>query len=338
MAPAISLGIRLPPCASPVVLGDAASLAEQAGFDSVWLPDSQLLWREAFMSLAIVADRTERVTIGPAVTNFETRHPTVLASAVRTLQDLAPGRVRVAVGTGNSALAGLGFRPSTRARMTEQIGDLRRLLTGGGDAERQPVLRDAHGPAPIFIAANGPNNLEMAGALGDGVILLAGVSDAAVGRALTLVERGAAGSGRQLGDLHVVVTSYCIVTDDVERSARQLKPICLTIAQTGGADMLRDAGIDIEPPARLPYVEPDLLHAADWEHAVEVASGWVSDAAAVRFAEEYCLVGSAADIARRLMAVGELGVDSVLLQHAGSYDLPWQLIDDVATGVVPLLA
>lgn len=338
MTDTIQLGIRLPPCDSPAVLADAARRAEQAGFDSVWLPDSQLLWRESFMSLALVADRTERVTVGPAVTNFETRHPTVLASAIRTLQDLAPGRVRVGIGTGNSALAGIGTRPSTRARVTEQLAELRRLLDGQGDPEHEPVLRDAHGRVPIYVAANGPKNLEMAGALGDGVILLAGVSDAALERALTLAGAGAASSGRRLGDLDVTVTSYCIVTDDPERAARQLKPVCLTIAQTGGAAVLRQAGIEIDPPERLPYVEPDLLHAADWERAVTVASEWVSDAAALRFAQEYCLVGTPAQIADRLRAVAARGVDSVLLQHVGSYDLPWQLIHDVATGVAPLLA
>jgi 5,10-methylenetetrahydromethanopterin reductase len=84
-------------------------------------------------------------------------------------------------------------------------------------------------------------------------------------------------------------------------------------------------------------VYPDLVHAEDWEAAVRICSAWVSDEAAVRFAEEFCLVGTAEAISERLRALHDAGVDEVLLQHVGSYDPPTELIETVGASVLPEL-
>ncbi|WP_018533479.1 MULTISPECIES: hypothetical protein [unclassified Streptomyces] len=84
-------------------------------------------------------------------------------------------------------------------------------------------------------------------------------------------------------------------------------------------------------------VYPDLVHAEDWDAAVKVASAWVDDAAALRFAEEFCLFGTADEIARRLRALRADGVSGVFLQHVGSYDPPTDLIEAVGASVLPAL-
>ena len=60
----------------------SARLAEDHGFDSIGIPDSQSLWRELYLSLSVVANATSKVRIGPMVTNAITRHPAVAASAI----------------------------------------------------------------------------------------------------------------------------------------------------------------------------------------------------------------------------------------------------------------
>ena len=125
------------------------------------------------------------------------------------------------------------------------------------------------------------------------------------------------------------------MTDDVERAARQLKPVCASIAQNGGAKSLALSGIELDVPDHIDGVYPDLVHAEDWDSAVEICSQWISDEAAAVFARTFCLFGTAKEIAARLRQLGEAGVHRVYLQHVGSYDMPHELIETVGRSVLP---
>lgn len=332
----VRLGLRLPPCRPVREVAAAAHRAEELGFDEVWLPDSQLLWRDVFPTAAAALECTGRVTVGTAVTNVVTRHPAVVASAARTVAEIAPGRFALGVGVGNSSVVPVGLRPSTSAELRERLGAVRALLDGGEVDFNgvQARLRDPI-PVPLHVAASGPRNLRLAGGVADGVILLSGVAPALLAAAAGEVRKGAAEAGRPDPDL--TVSAFCCVTDDVERDARQLKPICLQIARDGGARALALAGIRVDVPNALPRVYPDLVHAEDWDAAVRACDAFVSDAAAARFAREFCLFGTAAEIAERLRAVRAVGATAVFLQHVGSYTLPEELMERVACAVLPLL-
>ena len=330
----MKVGLRIPPCAAVGEIAALAAEAERAGFDEAWFPDSQLLWRDVFAVASAAAAATSRITLGTAVTNVVTRHPAVVASAARTVAELAPGRFVLGVGVGDSAVAPVGLRPSTGAELRERLTVVRDLLAGrdvdfGGVTSR---LRDPV-EVPIHLAASGPRNLRLAGELADGAILLSGVSPAPLAAASERVHEGAVAAGRER--VPMTVSAFCRVTDDVERDARELKPICARIAQNGGAAFLAIAGVHVDVPGRLPGVYPDLVHAEHWDAAVRACDLYVSDAAAAAFAREFCLYGTAAEIVDRISAVQEAGADAVLLQHVGSYDLPRALLADVADQVLP---
>jgi 5,10-methylenetetrahydromethanopterin reductase len=328
----VRFGIRIPPCHRVDRIAETAARADRLGFDAVWLPDSQLLWRDVFASLAVVAMRTERVHLGTAVTNLATRHPAVVASAARTIAELAPGRFRLGIGVGDSSVEPVGLVKTTQAELRAGLKVIRTLLAGQevdfGTARSR--LRDPGPSFPTYLAASGPRNLSLAGELADGVILLSGVSPATLASSLEQVRVGAEAAGRRLQDLDVVVSTYAHVTDDVERDARLLKPICATIAHNGGIPFLAAAGVHVDTPVRVDAVYPDLIHAEDWDLAVERSSAWVSDEAAVRFAEGFCLFGDAGQIRDRLAAAAAAGAASFLVQHVGSYTLPTELMEAFA--------
>src|SRR5207248_1428992 len=135
----------------------------------------------------------------------------------------------------------------------------------------------------------------------------------------------------------ITVSAFCRVTDSVRRDARELKPVCLSIAANGGAAFLAEAGVRVRMPERLPQLRPDLLHAESWESAVRACESFVDDDAAEVFARRFCLFGAAGEIAARLTELSRSGVSAVLLQHVGSYDLPQQLVADFAGRVRPVL-
>jgi 5,10-methylenetetrahydromethanopterin reductase len=358
----IRIGLRIPPCAPAPVLADLAAQAERAGFDEVWFPDSQLLWRDVFAVAASAAQATTRIGLGTAVTNVLTRHPSVLASAARTVGELAPGRFVLGVGVGDSAVSTVGLRPATGAQLREHLRTVRELLAGktvefGGAASR---LRDPGPDVPIYLAASGPRNLRLAGELADGAILLSGVAPDALAAATARVREGAqaAAQGAQGAQgtedaqeaeeadrqaeprpgqdrVPMTVSAFCRVTDDVPRDARELKPICARIAQNGGASFLALAGVHVEVPEHVPGIYPDLVHAENWSAAVAACADYVSDEAAAAFARRFCLYGTPSEIARQLADVHAAGADAVCLQHVGSYDLPEALLTDVANHLLP---
>ncbi|GGZ64107.1 LLM class flavin-dependent oxidoreductase [Streptomyces bluensis] len=339
----LRVGVRVPPCDRADRVVETVRRAERLGFDDVWFPDSQLLWRDVFTTLTAAALGTERIGLGTAVTNLATRHPAVVASASRSVAELAPGRFTLGLGVGNSSVGPIGLRQTTSAAMREGLGMLRALLDGRewefsvSENTVRSRLRDPRPEVPLHLAASGPKNLRLAGEVADGVILLSGVSPRTLQGATARVREGAEAAGRNAGTIPLTVSAYCAVTDDIEAEARRIKPICASIAQNGGAPFLALAGIDVQVPATIGGVYPDLVHAEDWDAAVDICSAWISDEAAVRFAEEFCLFGTAEHITERLRALHTTGVTGVFLQHVGSYDPPTDLIEAVGTLVLPAL-
>ncbi|WP_210588587.1 LLM class flavin-dependent oxidoreductase [Streptomyces sp. GESEQ-35] len=336
----LRVGVRVPPCDRADRVLETVRRAEELGFDDVWFPDSQLLWRDVFTTLTVAALGTERIGLGTAVTNLATRHPAVVASAARSVAELAPGRFTLGLGVGNSSVGPVGLRQTTSAAMRAGLSMVRALLDGEEwdfDGRAVSRLRDPRPEVPLHLAASGPKNLRLAGEIADGVILLSGVSPRTLDSATARVREGAEAAGRTAEDLPLTVSAFCAVTDDIEAEARLLKPICASIAQNGGAPFLALAGIDVDVPSSVEGVYPDLVHAEDWQAAVDICSAWISDEATVRFAEEFCLLGTAEHITSRLRALASAGVTGVFLQHVGSYDPPTELIEAVGSHVLPAL-
>lgn len=336
----VRVGIRVPPCVSTTELADFAADVERRGFDRLYVPDSQTLWRDAFLTLYAAALRTSTLGLSTAVSNVVTRHPSVVAGLVRSIDEVAPGRFTLGLGVGHSSIEPIGLRPSTGAELRAGVEQVRRLVRGEEVAYGPATarLRDPRTDGvPVQIAATGPKNLRLAGEIADGVIMLSGVGEAPLRRAIEHVHDGARAAGRDPEALQVTVSAHAMVTDDLERDARILKPVVATLASRGGRNALLAAGIDVEAPAEVPEVSPDLIHAEDWDLAVEVSSRWVTDADAVVFAREFCLFGTAEEIRDRLEVVRGVGVTDVFLQHVGSWDLPETLVSTVGARLLPLL-
>src|SRR6202158_3725156 len=103
---------------------------ESAGFDGAGILDSQMLSRATFVVLGQAATHTPRLELFPAVTNPFTRHASVLASAIQTVEDMAPGRIKCVIGTGYSSASTIGRKPATLAEMRACIGAVKALLAG----------------------------------------------------------------------------------------------------------------------------------------------------------------------------------------------------------------
>src|SRR5262249_52334123 len=110
-----------------------AKLAEDLGFDTVWITDSHLICRELWVTLAAGAPGASRIRLGAGVTVPHTRHWSVAASATASLEELAPGRVLLGIGTGGSSAETMGLSVQRAARLATldtMVTSIRRLLAG----------------------------------------------------------------------------------------------------------------------------------------------------------------------------------------------------------------
>jgi len=196
----VKLSCSFPP--GPRVV-EYAQLAEQLGYARVWLYDSPLLYPDVWMTLARIADATQRIGIGPAVLVPSLRHVAVQAAAIATLEAQAPRRVAVAIGTGFTGRRLLGKPPLAWRAVEEYLRALRGLLRGEEPIVDGTPLRLLHGDGfapprpigvPILVAANGPRGLGVARELGDGVLALAdppaGFAWCALARSGTVLDPG----------------------------------------------------------------------------------------------------------------------------------------------------
>lgn len=170
-----------------------AQAAEHAGARWIGVADA-FWWRDVWMLLDRVADATERIELGPAMTNPYMRHRFHTAAALATLQEMAPGRVFCGVAAGGSevtAAAGISRRDAA-ARVTELVAFLREVAGSGTlDATSGRGLDVGLDPVPILMAGRGDQMMRAAGALADRVLLWA-IPASDLRRSVALVRDGAA--------------------------------------------------------------------------------------------------------------------------------------------------
>ena len=180
-------------------LSHTARVAEHHGFDLIGLGDSQSVARELYASLSVVAQATSRIRLGPTVTNLQTRHPAVTASAIATVDEVSEGRAFLGLGSGDSSVYSLGLGATPLRRLREGIVCVRALLSGepcewdGAECQVHWLRRSV----PILLT------LRAAGELADGVILGGGIDQSSVATAMRNIEAGLERSGRSRADLEV---------------------------------------------------------------------------------------------------------------------------------------
>jgi 5,10-methylenetetrahydromethanopterin reductase len=193
-----------------VTTGEAIALAQRAvdaGARSLWVAE-HLGYREAIATCMAFAMKAPGPMLVPTAVSPYLWHPTPTAMAMATLDEVAPGRAAIAVGVGNPLFLQESGRAVERpVRAMRQFTEALRKLWDGeavhvdGEFVTLAGARLAFKPSapiPIYIAAMGPDMLRLAGRIGDGVVLSAGLSTATVRASIALCAEGAARDGRDL--------------------------------------------------------------------------------------------------------------------------------------------
>ncbi|MGH3660753.1 MAG: LLM class flavin-dependent oxidoreductase [Micromonosporaceae bacterium] len=206
---------------------ELARRTEEIGIDRIGVPDTQASqYRECYVTLTHMFASTERVEGGPVVSNPLTRHPAVSAAAIASADELSGGRGFISLATGDTGVFNLGMRPAKLAQLEEYALVLRDLFdTGrawyqGSDIRLKWVRRKV----PIYLAADGPKALRLAGKVADGAIVGAGFTEEMVPLVQQYLREGAEQSGRSLDDLDVWYMSRAAVADRREDALKLVLP------------------------------------------------------------------------------------------------------------------
>jgi 5,10-methylenetetrahydromethanopterin reductase len=199
-----------------------AKRAEDLGYDGIFVGESHLSSIDSFQTLATCAMLTNRVLLGIAVTNMVFRHPTVLAGAAASLNEISNGRALLGLGTGDGPVYSQGRKATPLAQFEPGVKMIRDLVRG--KAIDLPTGRVALGfnvrPVPIYVSAEGPKGLRLAGRVADGVILGTGFDLRVLEWARHRIFEGTQEAGRSPNDSGLIVAGMLCVSDDGKEARR----------------------------------------------------------------------------------------------------------------------
>jgi 5,10-methylenetetrahydromethanopterin reductase len=307
---AVTFGITYLAADPPKQFIDLVRLAEDSGFDYVWVAATSLYARDVYAYLTLGALHTRRVRLGPNCTHPYTRHPAINFNIVATIDELSHGRAVMNLGAGGGTMKELGYKVAPLRDVRDMIMLGRKLFSGQAiedSVQGLPVkgakLRFAvRKDLPIYVTASGPRMLQLAGELCDGVVFMAGVDTDCVRYAVENVKSGAESAGRQVTELDIA----CCVFGALGEDRTQARDACRAIAAWF---------VQSQPN----YVEVAGIPKAQAEAIREAFSGSAhgpeSKRAAALVTEEmidkFTLAGNAADFRARIEQVLETGVQHI---------------------------
>lgn len=213
---AIRFGVGFAPNTDARRVIETAQLAEKLGYDIFWITDSHMAGREALAMLGALAVSTERIHLGPGVSHLAGRHPTVIASGMTTLDELAPGRIRLGIGVGDSGPLNLGVPRTSLRDLESAVTAIHALMHGETVPNERHALKLAFGApernVPIFVASSGEKTQRMAGRVADGALISG--EPGQLKRGIENVRAGEAEAGRAPGSTRILLWTTVSVDDD----------------------------------------------------------------------------------------------------------------------------
>jgi 5,10-methylenetetrahydromethanopterin reductase len=289
-----------------------ASLAEHAGFEMLGIVDSQSVSADVHVALAVAAQSTARIRLGPAVTNPITRHPVVTANAMATLDRLSGGRAFLGLGGGDSAVFTLGLRPARLAELERSALDLQALTAG------RRVVRDGHPTQikgatrqlPLYLAVDGPRAHQLAGRIADGAFIGSGLTAPEVATSRAQIAAGARAAGRDPDAIDTWWLVKANVADSREAAVEEIKG---TLVASGNRVFRA-----VAPPSELRAAVERIHHGYDpLAHSAldAAANGRLSDGALLTsyLAERFAIAGTPDDCVAQVDRAVRAGAGQLLL-------------------------
>ncbi|MEM2739190.1 MAG: 5,10-methylenetetrahydromethanopterin reductase [Candidatus Bathyarchaeia archaeon] len=305
--------------------------AERLGFDYVWVTDHYNN-RNVFTTLTATAIYTRSIKLGIGVTNPYIRHPAATASATASLAEIAPDRVALGIGAGDRATLegiGIGIVKPLQA-MKESVYMIRELLAG------RPVSLDGsifkvksaslnfrcRSYIPIYIGAQGPQMLSLAGEIGDGVLINASHPED-FKHAIGYVRMGVEKSSRDIKSVDIAAYTAFSVADDEARAVEASRQVVAFIVAGSPETVLERHHIDLELASRI----RGLIVSGRFDEAFKSVTMDMIDA--------FSVSGSPSSVAKRVEECLKAGVTQFVVGSPIGPQ-PYEAIKIISSKIMPI--
>jgi len=229
--------------------------AEKLGYDSIWITD-HFNNRNVYVSLSFIANYTDHIKLGPGVTNPYLIHPVITAQSVASLNEVAPGRVLCGIGAGDkTTLEMLGVTmKSPLTAMRESVELIKKQLDREKGAYEGKMFQALPGSRfnfkvktgiPIYIGAQGPKMLQLAGEIGNGALINASHPDD-IKRAVGLISKGAKKAEKTVDEVDIAAYTSFSIADDRQKAMKSVAPVVAYIVAGSPSFILEKHDISIE--------------------------------------------------------------------------------------------
>ena len=298
----------------------SARLAEDLGFDCVGIADSQSLARELYVALTVAAMSTQRIMLGPTVSNPLTRHPAIAASAIASLNELSGGRAFLGIGTGDSAVLNLGLRPARLAELHHYIQTVREMLAGETSEYRgdRAHVRWSGASIPIAMSAEGPRTLAMAGSVADAAIIHTGLTPDVLHDTVARIREGERAAGRDEGQADIWAFAKCNIADSRDAAVDEIKMALAASGHHAFRFTLEGKNVPEEHREAVSILHRE-YEAAEHEQVGHTRNAVLTDELGLTeyFADRFAVVGTPEECRAKTRAIFEAGADTLLITAIG---------------------
>ena len=290
-----------------VKFANSAQRAERLGWHMGLIPCNPLKTVDPYVSLALAAQKTTTLQLGTLLDTPILRHPSVLAGSISTVAELAPERTHLGLGIGDTAVRFNGISPATVNELKEALVMTRDLLHGAKlEVGALKPARLTHAKkVPVWVAAQGPRALAMAGQYADGVWIRVGRNKENLQLAWEAVCAGAKQAARRPQDIKLGLILHTAYSENEENARLMAKAVAAGYYEYS-PHLFSNIGSRWDGPPAVelqPQVYPDFHHHRDMVHAGQVVS-FLDD----KVADEFALYGSWVQIQEQLQSVLDMGL------------------------------
>ena len=228
---------------------ETARNAEAAGWDGLGFVDTQNLSGDVYSAIALAASVTDRLLLGPGVTNPVTRHPAVTASAIATVQVESGGRAILGIGRGDSALGYIGRQPAPVKVFEQYLRDVQRYLRGeavdidGYRSHNTWIANTGLPKVPVDVAATGPRVISVAAVHAERITFAVGADPERIVGAMQRARTVRENAGLDPRDLSFGAYINCTANPDAARARHIISGTVGTFAHFTGMSGANSEGL-----------------------------------------------------------------------------------------------
>jgi len=243
---------------------ETLALAKQAdalGFHSFWFSEGYHS-RSAIVRATVVASTTGKIRIGLGILSVHTKHPGLLAMDAASLDEIAPGRVILGIGTVVNALRKHAIERAGAPQFVKEAVEITKKFLSGEAVQYEGNRFNISAPgsrieidiskhSPVYVGATGPATLKLAGRYADGVLFNYPCTPSFIKYAMPLIEEGLKFSGRSPETFDVAAYLLISVDKDEKKAVDAAKRFVAQKLSTRHSDMLQHAGVGAEEIERV---------------------------------------------------------------------------------------